>query len=319
MFALGCAAWASLLWSTLAAVQAPDLLIPDWPAPAGVMAACSTRTGGVSALPYDSLNLGGHVGDAPASVAENRRRYAAALGARPVLLHQVHGWDLVALDSQTPDGLTADASLSTEPGLACTVMVADCLPVLLCQADGSVVAAAHAGWRGLLGQGGRGVLEAVIERFRPLAHAGRAYLAIENEAYCEALKEPDTPPGQPVEAGAVLAWLGPCIGPRAFEVGPEVRAAFTATDAAAEAFFTPHGAGKFMADLAGLARLRLVRLGVEHIYGNDGSPGWCTVGNPSSFFSHRRDRGLSGRFAASIWRVSGTGSSIRADSDRDSR
>ena len=112
----------------------------------------------------------------------------------------------------------------------------------------------------------------------------------------------------PAEGGVVLAWLGPCIGPRAFEVGPEVHEAFTATDAAAEAFFTPHGAGKFLADLAGLARLRLQRLGVERIYGNDGSPDWCTVGNPSSFFSHRRDRGLSGRFAASIWRVSGSGS-----------
>jgi copper oxidase (laccase) domain-containing protein len=302
------------LWRVLAAMQASDLLIPDWPAPAGVMAVCSTRRGGVSALPYDSLNLGGHVGDAPASVAENRRRYAAYLGAKPVLLHQVHGWDLVALDSQMPDGLTADASLSTEPGLACTVMVADCLPVLLCRADGAMVGAAHAGWRGLLGQGGRGVLEAVIERFRPQALAGRASLASKKVAFLGDQKGV----GRVLEPSAegVLAWLGPCIGPRAFEVGPEVHQAFTAADAAAGAFFAPHGAGKFMADLAGLARLRLQRLGVERIYGNDGSPDWCTVGNPSSFFSHRRDRGLSGRFAASIWRVSG---SVSGSAGRDSR
>ncbi|TFZ03331.1 peptidoglycan editing factor PgeF [Ramlibacter rhizophilus] len=254
-----------------------DLLRPDWPAPASVRAACSTRKGGVSAPPYDSLNLGDHVGDDPSAVAANRARYAAALGARPVFLRQVHGSTALRLDAGTPDGVEADACVSTTRGLACTIMVADCLPVLLCDDEGRAVAAAHAGWRGLLGAQGRGVLEAAVG-------------ALAREL------------GQPLERAApgLHAWLGPCIGPQAFEVGPEVREAFVAGDAGADACFTPRPAGKWLADLPGLARRRLRACGIESLHGNDGSPGWCTVTQASRFFSHRRDR-VSGRFAASVW------------------
>ena len=246
-----------------------DWLAPDWPAGEGVHAACSARQGGVSTGPYDSLNLGDHVHDEPASVAENRRRLAQALQARPVFLSQVHGTGVVRLDASTPDGTQADACWTTERGVACTIMVADCLPVLLADAQGRVVGAAHCGWRGLAG----GVLEALWSAMRPQLG------------------------GTPRE---VLAWLGPCIGPEAFEVGPEVREAFTAGDAGAAASFRALGGGKFLADLSALARRRLHASGVERIVGNDGSTAWCTVANPSRFFSHRRDR-LSGRFAAACW------------------
>lgn len=254
------------------------LLMPQWPMPANVRAACSTRYGGVSAAPYDSLNLGSHVGDHPDAVIKNRQRLAGVLGARPVFLNQIHGHQVVSLDRQTQDGLEADACITADAGIACTVMVADCLPVLLCLVDGSQVAAAHAGWRGLAGAQGHGVLEATVEAF-----------------------------GSVPSDRTLMAWLGPCIGPRAFEVGPEVRQAFMQTDAACHVCFEPLTTGKFLADLAGLARQRLARLGVSQIYGNDGSETWCTVGNPSQFFSYRRDqvqRGGSGRFAVSIWRVS---------------
>jgi YfiH family protein len=275
-----------------------DWLIPDWPAPPGVHALCTTRTGGVSAAPYDSLNLGDHVGDSPAAVQANRARLQAALqgitpGTRAVFLRQVHGTGVLALDAATPDGAEADACVSTQPALACTIMVADCLPVLLAHRSGAVVAAAHAGWRGLAGQGGVGVLERVFERFCALDESQQARAAINSEA-------PET-----VAAGT-LAWLGPCIGPQAFEVGAEVRAAFCAADAAAERFFMPSGAGHFLADLAGLARQRLRALGITQIFGNDGSPAWCTVTQAARFFSYRRDQRLaggSGRFAACIWRA----------------
>ncbi|HET8747386.1 MAG TPA: peptidoglycan editing factor PgeF [Ramlibacter sp.] len=243
-------------------------MTPDWPAPAGVRAFCSERAGGVSQPPYDSLNLGDHVGDDEAAVQENRRRFAATLQARPVFLKQVHGQGVVRLDAATPDMTEADACWTTERGLACTMMVADCLPVLLADTQGRVVGAAHCGWRGLAG----GVLEALWTQM-----AGTA--------------------GAPQE---MLAWLGPCIGPEAFEVGPEVRAAFVAHDPSAADLFRPHGETKFLADLPGLARRRLTALGMTAIHGNDGSRDWCTVGNPSRFFSHRRDR-VSGRFAASVW------------------
>ena len=255
------------------------LLTPQWPTPTPVRAACSTRWGGVSLAPYDSLNLGSHVGDHPDAVTENRRRWAQAVGVRPVFLNQVHGQQVMPIDLQTPDGLEADACMTTTAGVACTVMVADCLPVLLCRTDGIQVAAAHAGWRGLAGAGGHGVLEATVEAF-----------------------------GAGLPTHSLMAWLGPCIGPQAFEVGPEVRQVFMQVDAACHGYFEPLATGKFLADLAGLARWRLVRLGVTQIYGNDSSEAWCTLGNPSRFFSYRRDRaqrGGSGRFAASIWRVEG--------------
>lgn len=246
-----------------------DWLAPGWPAGAGVHGACSARTGGASAGPHASLNLGDHVHDEPACVAANRGRFAQALQARPVFLSQVHGTGVVRLDAATPDGMQADACWTTEPGLACTIMVADCLPVLLADARGQVVGAAHCGWRGLAA----GVVEALWSAMRPqLAGAPRE----------------------------VLAWLGPCIGPEAFEVGAEVREAFTAHDAGAAASFRALGGGKFLADLPALARRRLQALGIAHVGGNDGSTAWCTVANPSRFFSHRRDR-LSGRFAAACW------------------
>lgn len=251
----------------------PGWIVPEWPAPARVRAACTTRAGGVSDAPYDSLNLGDHVGDDPGRVAQNRVAFAQRIGARPVFLRQVHGTATVRLTGATPDGAEADGCIALDRGVACTIMVADCLPVLFSAADGRAVAAAHAGWRGLAGEGGRGVLESVCESLRG-AGVG--------------------------DASGLLAWLGPCIGPKAFEVGPDVRAAFEAHDPGASALFAPYREGKWLADLPGLARRRLASLGITRVYGNDGSAEWCTVANPSRYFSHRRD-GASGRFAASIW------------------
>ena len=248
----------------------PDWLVPDWLAPPGVHAVCTTRAGGVSGGPYQSLNLGEHVGDVPAHVSANRQRLAEAIGAQPIFLSQVHGTGLATLDAQTADGTTADAVCTTHSGVACAVMVADCLPVLLTDVQGRRVAAAHAGWRGLAA----GVLTRAVQSF-------------EDEA------------GKRDE---LLAWLGPCIGPQAFEVGAEVKAQFEAADGEAARHFKPAGdAGKWLADLPGLARHQLQTLGIREVWGNDGSPAWCTVANPSRFFSHRRDR-VSGRFAALVWR-----------------
>ncbi len=263
-----------------------DLLQPNWRAPAHVRSACSLRAGGVSNAPYDSLNLGDHVSDDVLSVAENRARYAKALATKPVYLKQVHGWDVVQLDGQTADGTVADACITTEKNLACTIMVADCLPVLLCNRAGTVVGAAHAGWRGLCGQAGEGVLEHFFKRFWHLAGIEYASSAI-NLGVDSHLQD-------------VLVWLGPCIGPDAFEVGAEVREAFVQADPLAAAHFKPAAAGKYLGDLQGLARQRLRKLGVQQVDGNDGSAPWCTASNPSNFFSHRRDR-VSGRFAASVW------------------
>ncbi|MGJ7543190.1 peptidoglycan editing factor PgeF [Variovorax sp. LT1R16] len=244
---------------------AVDWLQPDWPAPAGVHAVCTTRAGGVSQGAWRGLNLGDHVGDDPAHVAANRAQLRAAIGAQAVFLQQVHGADVLALQADTPDGAVADACTTTHQGLACTMMVADCLPVLFTDLQGRRVAAAHAGWRGLAA----GVLERTVDRF---------------------------------EGERPIAWLGPCIGPRAFEVGDEVKAAFEARSAEAAQCFHPTGtAGKWWADLPALARQRLQAAGIAGIYGNDGSEAWCTVRNPLRFFSHRRD-GVSGRFAACIWR-----------------
>ena len=252
------------------------MLAPVWPVPAAVRAACSTRDdGGVSVSPsYASLNLGDHVGDDPRAVAENRTRFGRQLQARPVFLKQVHGWDVERLTQATGDGAEADACWTTERGIACTMMVADCLPVLLADRQGRGVGAAHCGWRGLAGLQGSGALEALWAAMAPEMND---------------------------EADSALAWLGPCIGPDAFEVGAEVHDAFVERDPAAVACFRPAGApGKFFADLQALARRRLKALGIHAIYGNDGSRDWCTVSNPSRCFSHRRDRG-SGRFAASVW------------------
>lgn len=264
-----------------------DWLVPNWPVPSGVRAICTTRNGGLSQGVYRSFNLGLHVGDQPDLVEANRLHLQHGLSgfgesvasARPVFLDQVHGTQIVSLDAATPDGVQADGAVTGAVNVACTVMVADCLPVLLCNSDGTRIAAAHAGWRGLSGKGGQGVLEAAL-----LALTGEGVAPLPHYHH------------------GTLAWLGPCIGPEVFEVGDEVREAFVVSRPPAQEFFRPSGPGKWFADLPALARLRLKDLGVEQIYGNDGSAAWCTVSNPLRFFSHRRDR-VSGRMAACIWRL----------------
>jgi len=254
----------------------PDWLRPDWPVPGSVRAVCTTRAGGVSAGRYASLNLGDHVGDDPLAVATNRQRVQAVLGARPVFMQQVHGCQVQSLDALSAADVQADACTTSERNVACTIMVADCLPVLFAASDGSRVAAAHAGWRGLAA----GVLERTVDVFRSANQPGTA------------------------AAGAdIVAWLGPCIGPGAFEVGDEVKAAFVfAMPDSAQCFHATGSPGKWLADLPALARLRLAACGITRVFGNDSTDAWCTVLNPSRFFSHRRD-GVSGRFAACIWRV----------------
>lgn len=255
---------------------------PDWPNPPGVRALCTWRGAdaedGASRGGWSYFNLGAHVGDDPDAVAANRARLAQAGSVRPVYLQQVHGKDVVVLDSGSADAQHADAAMTTAQRLACTIMVADCLPVLFASSDGRCVAAAHAGWRGLSG----GVLEATLARMR--AGAGESAAA----ARCQ-------------------AWLGPCIGPTEFEVGAEVLAAFTQTAPEAARCFHPGARpGKFLADLAGLARQRLRRAGVTRLYGNDSGRAWCTVLNPQRYYSYRyagRTGGGSGRMAACIWRT----------------
>lgn len=261
-------------------------LVPDWPAPARVRGVFTTRDGGVSAPPFDSLNLGDHVGDCSDAVSGNRAILRAATGIRPVFLHQVHGTGAIALDTATPDAMVADACLTGVIGVACTIMVADCLPVLLTNPQGTLVAAAHVGWRGLAGLDGRGILDSVLERFCAFPSEKRSNIATKNK---------------PVE---LMAWLGPCIGSAAFEVGPDVHEALCSANSQAGRCFTSLGGGKYQADLQALTRQRLLALGVRAIFGNDGSLPWCTARNPDRFFSHRRDGavlGRTGRMAAMIW------------------
>ena len=259
-------------------------LEPDWPAPAGVRTLSTFRGGGASATPYASLNLGDHVGDVAATVALNRRRLMAAarLPAEPHWLRQVHGTTVADLDAaadldasagrgganlDTPG--PADAAFTRRPGRVCAILTADCLPIVFATETGDLVAAAHAGWRGLAG----GVIEATVRAL-----------------------------GVPPET--LLAWLGPAIGPRHFEVGAEVRDALLAGDAdagaktgaGAVAAFAPNARGRFMADLGLLARRRLAAMGVTHIHGG----GECTYTQADRYFSHRRD-GMTGRQATLIW------------------
>jgi YfiH family protein len=239
-----------------------ELIIPDWPAPARVRAVCTTRDGGVSVAPYASLNLGDHVGDDPVAVSENRARLRRELRleADPCWLSQVHG--TCTVDAAAVEGrCEADASFATAPGRVCAVLTADCLPVLFCDRAGTRVAAAHAGWRGLAG----GVLEEAVARL-------------------------GVPPGE------LLAWLGPAIGPNAFEVGAEVREVFLANDPAAARAFLPSPGGRWMADLYALARLRLARVGLTAVYGGD----LCTWSDPRRFYSYRRE-GRTGRQASLVW------------------
>lgn len=236
-----------------------DCLLPEWPAPVRVRSCVTTRAGGVSLPPFDRLNLGTHVGDDAEAVAQNRSRLQAMLGCQPTWLNQVHSPDVV--EATPVQVLTADASWTATPGVAALVMTADCLPVLFCDRAGTRVAAAHAGWRGLAG----GVLENTV-----------ASLGIE-----------------PVE---LLVWLGPAIGPQSFEVGAEVREAFVAVHAEAQRAFVPSpNAGKFMADLYALARIRLAASGVTAVYGG----GLDTFSDPR-FFSYR-GAACTGRFASLVW------------------
>ncbi len=238
-----------------------EWLTPDWPASARVRSLSTLRRGGVSEAPCASLNLGTHVGDSPAAVADNRRalRAAAGLPVEPRWLDQVHGTCVKDLDREV-DG-PADAAVTRQPGRVCVILTADCLPVLLAGEAGDRVAAAHAGWRGLAA----GVIEATVSAL------GRA---------------PDE----------LMAWLGPCIGPQHFEIGAEVREALLAADGAAEEAIRPNGRGRFLADLHGLARSRLRRLGLRRVFGH----GECTYERADRYFSHRRD-GRTGRQATLIW------------------
>lgn len=238
--------------------------VPDWPLPPGVRALQTTRVGGCSRGPWTSFNLGEHVGDAPQAVAANRRRLASRLPNPPTWLTQVHGTAVAAIDDLAP-GVpppAADAAVARMPGKVCAVMTADCLPVLLCDRSGTVVAAAHAGWRGLCA----GVVEAAV-----------AAMAV--------------PPEE------LSAWLGPVIGAPSFEVGDEVRTAFVAGDAAAATAFVRGQGDRWLADLPALARLRLRRLGVGTVAGGDE----CTYRQAERYFSYRRD-GVTGRMATLIWR-----------------
>lgn len=241
-------------------------LTPDWPAPASVRALSTLRAGGVSRGVYEGLNLGDHVGDQPADVSANRAalRRAAALPGEPRWLRQVHGVRAVAAEGWRP-GVEADACHAASPGLICAVLTADCLPVLLADTRARAVAVAHAGWRGLAA----GVVERSVDALREQA-------------------------GRDAE---VIAWLGPAIGPRAFEVGDDVVHAFCDQDrAAAAAFVRGPREGKWLADLYRLARIRLARVGVSRVSGGE----HCTVHERERFYSHRRDR-VSGRMASLIW------------------
>ena len=237
-----------------------SFILPDWPAPPGVRALATTRCGGVSRAPWHSFNLGAHVGDDPQAVAANRALLRRELPAEPVWLAQVHGTQCVDAAATAP-GAQADASFTRQPGVVCAVLTADCLPVLLCDEQATVVGIAHAGWRGLAA----GVIEATVA----------------------AMAEPGM---------RLMAWLGPAIGPRAFEVGGEVRDLFVARDPQAASAFSAAANGKWLCDIYRLVRQRLYALGIEQVSG----AGCCTAGDAERFFSYRRD-GVTGRMASLIW------------------
>jgi YfiH family protein len=240
----------------------PEFLFPDWPAPASVRALQTTRNGGVSHAPYASFNLGLHTGDDPEAVRKNRVLLAAHLPSDPVWLEQVHGTEVLTLSGEPfPQAPRADAVVCRITGQVCAIMTADCLPVLFCDLAGSVVAAAHAGWRGLAA----GILENTVSAMK-------------------------------TDPANVLAWLGPAIGGNAFEVGIDVRTAFLAANPdAANAFFPTSPPGKYHADLYALARQRLNYAGVSRIFGGE----YCTFLQPERFFSYRRDH-TTGRMASLV-------------------
>lgn len=238
-----------------------DWLKAKWPALAHVRTCVTTRAGGLSKAPWDSFNLATHVGDDAAAVAANRELLQQQLGCQPTWLQQTHSTRVVQADPQQL--ADADASWTDQPGIACAVLTADCLPVLLCDRAGTRVAAAHAGWRGLAD----GILEQTVTAM-------------------------DTDPAE------LLVWFGPAIGPQAFEVGEEVMQAFLDHDDYADQAFEPAAReAHFMADLYQLARLRLKRVGVQHLYGG----GLCTNADAARFYSYRRDGEQTGRMASLIW------------------
>jgi len=239
----------------------PDWIRPEWPAPVRVQALITTRAGGLSQAPYASLNLGTHVGDDPQQVAANRARLNQVLPQAPYWLHQVHGHQVVVAGTPTAEPPPADASISTRANTVCVVMVADCLPILLCDRRGTCVGIAHAGWRGLAS----GVVAQTVAAL-------------------------------PASPNELLAYLGPCIGPNAFEVGDEVRQAYLTLDPQHATAFRPHPSGRWWCDLPNLARQVLHHSGVSAIYGGQD----CTVSDPERFFSYRRN-GVTGRMAALIW------------------
>jgi len=240
--------------------QTEHLIIPDWPVPTHVKALQTTRLGGMSSAPYDSLNLGSHVGDVALVVARNRMLLNKLLPSEPVWLEQVHG-AVVANADQADCRPQADACFARHRASVCVVLTADCLPVLLCDQQGSVVGAVHAGWRGMVA----GVIEATVKA-----------MAVEPEN--------------------MIAWLGPAISQSAFEVGAEVRDEFCAAHPQASSAFAPGLHGKWFADIYALARLRLNTLGVTHVYGG----GLCTYADKEKFFSYRRD-GVTGRMGTFVW------------------
>jgi polyphenol oxidase len=249
-------------------LKSSDLITPNWPAPANVKALQSTRTGGISLEPYNSLNLGSHVNDNPIHVAQNRQLLSQFLPSEPVWLNQVHGVSVVDAAQTTciPD---ADASFTTHKNVVCVTMTADCLPILLCDTAGTLVSSIHAGWRSLCD----GVIEATVEKL---------------------LAKP----------ADLMAWLGPAIGPNAFEVGGEVREQFMAKDAKAELAFKTHGdnqeQNKWLCDIDKIATQRLNNLGITQIYGGGIDQDFCTFTEKDQFFSFRRD-GVTGRMATLIW------------------
>ncbi len=236
-----------------------ERIVPGWPAPPNVQALCTTRSGGCSEGSYAGLNLAAHVGDSPVAVAANRQQLRRLLPAMPLWLNQVHGARCVAADAAW-NGVRADASVAHTAGVVCAILTADCLPLLLCDDQGTAVAAVHAGWRGLAA----GVIEAAV-------------LAMH------------------VPGKHLLAWLGPAIGPEAYEVGSDVREAFLADDQNAASAFRPRGE-KWLCDLYALARRRLAAVGVEQVFGG----GLCTFTDAARFYSFRRD-GAAGRMASVIW------------------
>lgn len=240
-----------------------NLIIPDWPAPAGVHALVTTREGGVSTGPWASFNLASHVGDDATAVAANRTLLRQSLPSEPPWLTQVHG-TLCVDAAQVQSGIEADASFTRQRGVVCAVLTADCLPILLCDDKASVVAAVHAGWRGLAD----GVIEASVAAMQT--------------------------PGE-----QLMAWLGPAIGPTAFEVGADVRDAFLAHDMQATQAFTSIAADKWLCDMYLLARQRLQALNIRRVTSTD-FPGYCTVHDIDRFYSFRRD-GVTGRMASCIW------------------